>query len=100
MILNKRIKVEELVVWEDDSQDFSEGELKVIRPDLRMATKSIQDNILVEFVHGSRSLNVGKVSTLETKVLDTLTIPNHKHTLFKYNRDELPKTIAWSFTTI
>lgn len=93
--MNEHIKVEELVVWKDGSQDFSEGELKVIRT----ALMGQEGHILVEFVHSSRSLNVGKVSTLETQVLDTLTIPNHKHTLFKYDRAEPPKTIAWSFIT-
>lgn len=81
---------------EDDSQEFSEGELKVIRPNLFGSPS----RILVEFIHSTRSINVGKVSSIEAQMLDTLTIPNHKHTLFKYTRDEEPKTIAWSFTRI
>ncbi len=92
----KHIKVEELVVWGDDSQEFSEGELEVISSAHYFVPEG---QILVKFVHNSRSINVGKVSSLDKQCLDTLTIPNHRHTLFKYTHDELPKTIVWSFIT-
>jgi len=91
--LNKHIKVEELVIWEDDNQDFSEGELEVI------PSRYGPDHILAKFIYWSRSINVGEVSSFDADMLDTLSIPNHKHTLFKYARNKLPKTIAWSFTT-
>lgn len=93
--MNIHVKVEELVVWRDDSQDFSEGELRVLHRDL----KKQKSHINVEFVHNSRNLNVGRVLKLSAQMLNTLTFPKHKHTLFKYDRDELPKTIAWSFIT-
>jgi len=93
----KHIKVEELVVWGDDSQDFSEGELEVI-PSARHYIP--EGKILVKFVHNSRSINVSKVSSLDEQCLDTLTFPNNKDTIFKYTRDELPKTIVWSFIKI
>ena len=94
-LVNKHIKIEELVVWEDSSQDFSEGEVVVVRD------SSYTESLDMQFIRNSRKLYVSPACRLDKKLINTVTaLDSRKHTIFDYSRREKPQTVVWSFNLV